>query len=281
MQTLKHKRRRSASASLSRVLSAVTPHGSPQPSVQVQGSMLIDDCIKWLEENQGVQEEGMFRISGEKIIIDNISAKYAKGDKVNLTKLVEGKHHVVSGLLKQFLRELKEPLLTFDLFDSWMAGYRAEGTEEQIKALRNVIAKLPPWNRSILKRVLGYVYQVCLNSHVNKMESNNLAIVFAPTLLRSRTDDPMSVLNDDRRALVQFLIDHYTELFSDAPESPAPPVVLQCTASAVLGEPLFLQQELDRLKEKVTQKRRRLADKSDGEADVLATSQDTTGCCSI
>eukprot|EP01087_Luapelamoeba_hula_P005010 TRINITY_DN1510_c0_g1_i1.p1 TRINITY_DN1510_c0_g1~~TRINITY_DN1510_c0_g1_i1.p1 ORF type:complete len:304 (-),score=49.92 TRINITY_DN1510_c0_g1_i1:36-947(-) len=236
-----HRRKRSVSATLHRMVDAVTPSGYHSsgsaigpPPMQVQGALIVEDCIKWLETHRGVEEEGIFRISGEKLTIDSIAIRYAKGEKVSLEQICEGKHHDVAGLLKQFLREMKDPLLGFEFYDKWMAAYQAP-EEAQVQQFQNVIEQLPNWNRSILKRLMGYAHEVSLHSQQNKMESSNLAIVFAPTLLRGRTDDARSVLNDDRRGVIQFMIEQYATLFME-PQEP---------------DPVLLAQQLESLREQV------------------------------
>jgi RhoGAP domain len=64
--------------------------------------------------------EGVFRLSGSAKDIEDYRAAYDRGDYVNVDP--EPDHHTVAGVLKLYLRELGEPLLTFDLFHEFLAA---------------------------------------------------------------------------------------------------------------------------------------------------------------
>jgi RhoGAP domain len=67
--------------------------------------------------------EGLFRISGSKVEIDTLKARFDSGEDVAL-EAVTMNPHTVAGLLKQFFRELPEPLCTFELFDAYLETQR-------------------------------------------------------------------------------------------------------------------------------------------------------------
>lgn len=62
--------------------------------------------------------EGLFRLSGSKARIEELKCTMNRGEFV---KLEEESIHVITGLLKNFLQSLAEPLLTHELYRQWMS----------------------------------------------------------------------------------------------------------------------------------------------------------------
>jgi Rho GTPase-activating protein 1 len=62
-----------------------------------------------------IDTEGIFRRSGNISRINELKKKINDG-LMNIEMSTEDTH-VVAGLLKTFLRDLKEPLLTYELYD--------------------------------------------------------------------------------------------------------------------------------------------------------------------
>ena len=62
--------------------------------------------------------------------------------------------HDVASLLKQFLRELPEPLLTYDLYSAFIQSQMLEADEDRLQALLLLTLCLPDINRHTLQ--VGY-----------------------------------------------------------------------------------------------------------------------------
>ena len=63
----------------------------------------------------------MFRLCGSRAEIDELKKQFDKGN--NKIDLSEYSIHSVAGLLKLYLRELPEPILTFELYDCFIAAH--------------------------------------------------------------------------------------------------------------------------------------------------------------
>ncbi|EFC49102.1 hypothetical protein NAEGRDRAFT_78320 [Naegleria gruberi] len=90
----------------------------------------------------------------------------------------------VSSLLKMYIRELPEPLMTFDHYDMFIASDGIPDDEVRLKVIRNVLRFLPRSNYFVLKKLCKFLNTIHNNSSINKMDASNLAIVFAPNILR-------------------------------------------------------------------------------------------------
>eukprot|EP01121_Diplochlamys_sp_Union-15-3_P020016 TRINITY_DN7679_c0_g1_i2.p1 TRINITY_DN7679_c0_g1~~TRINITY_DN7679_c0_g1_i2.p1 ORF type:complete len:163 (-),score=10.24 TRINITY_DN7679_c0_g1_i2:164-652(-) len=101
--------------------------------------------------------------------------------------------HVVSALLKQYLRELPEPLITYVYYDDFITAWKTKDKE----VIKSLVEKLPVCQRKCLKLLLGFLHLVHKSSKINMMDAQNLAIIFSPSLLRTRKGDVDTVIQVD------------------------------------------------------------------------------------
>ena len=64
-----------------------------------------------------METEGLFRRSASVALVREVQTRINKGEAVDFQNEFGGDFHLAAVLLKTFLRELKEPLMTFDLFE--------------------------------------------------------------------------------------------------------------------------------------------------------------------
>ena len=188
----------------------------------------VIDAISYLRNN-ALKIEGIFRINGDSNQINAIKKKIDQGKKVNFSKIQD--INVVAGLLKLYFRSLPEPLFTYETYDMFMAGtifhvYQAQcvpDSDQRLVMIKKVLSFLPPTNFRLLKlickllfHILGnFLYEITLNYDENKMNSTNLAICFAPNLLRANTQDLKLIMSDQNngKELMVSLIDRYKYFF--------------------------------------------------------------------
>ena len=98
----------------------------------------------------------------------------------------------ITSVLKLYFRELPEPLLTFELYKEWIATVDSGDSASHVPAMRALVARLPAPNRATLVYLLAHLRRVADHAEANKMSEGNLAIVFAPGLVRCQ-DEMVSV----------------------------------------------------------------------------------------
>uniref|UniRef100_A0A673JQQ5 Rho-GAP domain-containing protein n=1 Tax=Sinocyclocheilus rhinocerous TaxID=307959 RepID=A0A673JQQ5_9TELE len=54
--------------------------------------------------------------------------------------------HAIAGALKSYLRELPEPLMTFELYDEWIQASNIQDMDKRLQALLCTCEKLPADN---------------------------------------------------------------------------------------------------------------------------------------
>ena len=146
---------------------------------------VLTNCIGYLESHNALVEQGIYRISGS--AVDIRQAKEAFNDnefEVDFNELNEP--HVVSGVLKLFLRELPEPLFTFPAYQKFINSQKSGSDEEKQQKARDVLATLPDINQRCIRFLFAHLKRVVEQQDVNKMVAGNVAIVFGPTCLRKK-----------------------------------------------------------------------------------------------
>eukprot|EP01119_Soliformovum_irregulare_P024042 TRINITY_DN8538_c0_g1_i2.p1 TRINITY_DN8538_c0_g1~~TRINITY_DN8538_c0_g1_i2.p1 ORF type:complete len:303 (+),score=41.32 TRINITY_DN8538_c0_g1_i2:51-959(+) len=192
-----------------------------------QGSIIpriVEEILKFLEDHDGIQTDGIFRISGSITDIQQMRKDYDQG-KPTLQKC-ENVHNA-TGLLKLFLRELPEPLMTYEKYDDFVQAQLNYEKNQEVIAIVDLIRSLPRCNYDLLKCLLSFLRRVAECSSINRMTTSNLAIIFAPSLLKSQNDLGSKMLEDAHHTsgLIVTLLEHYDDIFEkdiDHEDEPPP-----------------------------------------------------------
>lgn len=142
---------------------------------------LVEDLMT-LIEMKGLYTEGLYRKSGTTSKINEVKMKLDRGEVVDYDAY---SIHVLSAVLKSFFREMPEPLMTFELYDDFLWATTISDSCERVQAIYSHISKLPRANYDLLERLSFHLARVAQQEPSNRMNSNSLAIVFAPCVLRT------------------------------------------------------------------------------------------------
>lgn len=94
--------------------------------------------------------------------------------------------HMVASILKKYLRELPDALLTCELYPCFIISWGEDFSESvRIKKLKDILDMLPQVNKDLVEYLLDFLAKVGARSQQNKMTPQNLSTIFAPILLRS------------------------------------------------------------------------------------------------
>jgi len=177
----------------------------------IQSPLVVYHCIRYLRKV--INLEGLFRVSGTWSEIAFLKHSFEDG-QIPEFSLCENPHSIAS-LLDLFLRELHEPLLTIKLYEEFL-DVGALSEFDRIKAVAEVIKKLPEGNLHLLKYLTKFFHDITLNSEYNKMDAKNLAIIFGPIILGNGEED-LSLLSMQKlktqSVIVELIISSYEELF--------------------------------------------------------------------
>ncbi|XP_041361812.1 rho GTPase-activating protein 18-like isoform X2 [Gigantopelta aegis] len=87
-----------------------------------------------------------------------------------------------AAVMKQFLRELPVPLMTYNYLEAFSQVENIPTTLEQLKALNLLILLLPMEHQETLRVLLSFLRNIVSHSNENKMGLNNVAMIMAPNL---------------------------------------------------------------------------------------------------
>jgi len=140
----------------------------------------LRDIFEFLEKEEYLTTIGIFRQSGNQMKINEYKQILNEsGGELNLTN---AHCHDLTGLLKHFLRELPEPLISTKLYHSYRAAAKIEDNEERSELLNSLTLLLPDANQSLLAYLLKYLFLLSTYHEKNKMDMNNISICLAPTV---------------------------------------------------------------------------------------------------
>jgi len=131
----------------------------------------------------GIKTEGIFRLAGETTEIRKIKEQMNRKN----FDLSTGDLNAIASLLKIWFRELPVPILNAIPQETIMNFSSSRDCVEAYESL-------PEPQKTLLRWLMDFLAQVSANSEVNKMTSQNLAIVVAPNLYDISTPNPMEGL---------------------------------------------------------------------------------------
>ena len=82
-----------------------------------------------------------------------------------------------------FYRELKEPLIPWDIVGKLLLAANHQSKKQKIKQIKDCVAAMPTSHRATLAFLLKHLLKVTTFKEKNRMQIPNLAIVFGPTLM--------------------------------------------------------------------------------------------------
>ncbi|KAH9074857.1 RhoGAP-domain-containing protein [Lactarius deliciosus] len=176
-------------------------------------------------EKYGISTVGVYRIGGTMSKVTRLKEKLDKDlDATNLdAEEWSGDISNVTSVLKLWLRELPEPLLTMHLHQGFLSAAKIENDRLRHIRLHERVNELPDANYATLKYFLGHLHRIVQNEAQNSMSIGNLAIVFGPTLFP--TTAPNGVNGQDGLAgatiqnkAIETILEHYTDIFVDESE---------------------------------------------------------------
>ncbi|XP_059922782.1 rho GTPase-activating protein SYDE2 isoform X2 [Gadus macrocephalus] len=160
--------------------------------------LLIHKCITEIE-NRGCQVVGLYRLCGSAVVKKELREAFERDSLA--TELCENTYpdiNVITGVLKDYLRELPYPLITKQLYEAVLETMvqrplriGASGCENDAADTQHTVSlleKLPEVERVTLRKLLDHLKLVASHQEVNKMTCQNLAVCFGPVLLSQRQE---------------------------------------------------------------------------------------------
>jgi hypothetical protein len=155
---------------------------------------IVDDAITTMRK-MDLSVEGVFRKNGNiKRLNETVAAIDKDGcDAVDFTRETVVQ---IAALLKKYLRELPDPLLTFKLHRLFIASQKIADEDRRRRVLHLTCCLLPKAHRDCLEILCSFFNWVASFHQVDeesgsKMDTHNLATVIAPNILFTNAKTPV------------------------------------------------------------------------------------------
>ncbi|CAO2657667.1 Nn.00g037930.m01.CDS01 [Neocucurbitaria sp. VM-36] len=183
--------------------------GSPVP-------MVVYQCIQAVDL-YGLEVEGIYRIPGTSSHIQQMKALFdSDASQVDFRNPEAFQHDVnsVAGLLKQFFRELPDPLLTRDFYGKYIDAARIDDDTMRRDSMHALINALPDPNYATLRALVLHLHRVQQSSEVNRMSTANLGICWAPSIMGPHKGNNMADAGLQARVIITIL-DNVLQIFDE------------------------------------------------------------------
>lgn len=143
--------------------------------------LVVVQCILAVD-TFGLDVEGIYRQSGTASHISTLKSQFdhdsSRIDFRNPAAFMQDVNSVAS-LLKQFFKDLPDPLFTMVGYQGFIEAGRIESDEQRRDALHQNINDLPDANYATLRALVLHLHRVMVNESRNRMGSSNIAVCFA------------------------------------------------------------------------------------------------------
>ncbi|KAI4286057.1 MAG: hypothetical protein L6R38_000174 [Xanthoria sp. 2 TBL-2021] len=192
---------------------------------------IVMRCIQEVEV-RGMEIEGIYRKSGGNSQIQQIKEGFERTNDYDVSD-PDLDINAVTSTLKQYFRKLPTPLITYDVYDRLLNSIPPlppsypgaplqsnpnhnldpEQREHRIGLMRQAIGGLPAIHRTCLEVLVFHLARVVEHEKLNLMTSLNVAVVFAPTVMRPESLAREMSENQAKNQAVQFLIENCHGIF--------------------------------------------------------------------
>ncbi|KAK3391062.1 hypothetical protein B0H63DRAFT_131226 [Podospora didyma] len=174
---------------------------------------VVTRCIEEVEL-RGMDIEGIYRKTGGNALVKVIQEGFDKNEDYDISD-PSLDITAVTSVLKQYFRKLPNPLLTFEVYERFLESSVIQNDAERCAHLRTTINMLPPKHRDCLEFLMFHLARVASREGENLMTPKNLAVVFAPTIMRDHSLEKEMTDMHAKNLAVQFLIENSHTIFGE------------------------------------------------------------------
>ncbi|XP_050683153.1 arf-GAP with Rho-GAP domain, ANK repeat and PH domain-containing protein 2 [Leptidea sinapis] len=143
---------------------------------------IVDKCISFIYAH-GSLSEGIYRRAGSSSVLSELLGRFRR-DAWSVV-LIPGQHseHDVAGVLKRFFRDLPESLMPQEYHQRLISALEIKDIKQRNKEYRELMGSLPIVSRHTARKLFAHLHFLNTMAHANKMNAENLASVWAPTIM--------------------------------------------------------------------------------------------------
>ncbi|RZF41497.1 hypothetical protein LSTR_LSTR000211 [Laodelphax striatellus] len=174
--------------------------------------LIIKSCIRVINL-YGLHHQGIFRVSGSQVEINNFREAFERGEDPLADVTDASDINSVAGVLKLYLRELREPLFPIIYFEQFMELAQLESKNEFVIRMKDLVQSLPRCVVIVMRYLFAFLNHLSEYSDENMMDPYNLAICFGPTLVPVPEDKDQVQFQNQVNELIKNIILFNDEIF--------------------------------------------------------------------
>ncbi|XP_696571.7 rho GTPase-activating protein SYDE1 [Danio rerio] len=158
-------------------------------STALRVPLIIQKCVSEIQR-RGLRVVGLYRLCGSAAVKKELRDAFERDSAaVTLNEELYPDVNVITGILKDYLRELPSPLITRTLYEVVLEAmtvrpaYRNDSDAQKSQSTVSLLQCLPEPERATLCFLLDHLSLVASYSDSNRMTCQNLAVCFGPVLL--------------------------------------------------------------------------------------------------
>ncbi|XP_028914392.1 SLIT-ROBO Rho GTPase-activating protein 1 isoform X1 [Ornithorhynchus anatinus] len=202
-------------------------HTRHQDSGQVI-PLIVESCIRFINL-YGLQHQGIFRVSGSQVEINDIKNSFERGENPLADDQSNHDINSVAGVLKLYFRGLENPLFPKERFNDLISCIRIDNLYERALHIRKLLLTVPRSVLIVMRYLFSFLNHLSQYSDENMMDPYNLAICFGPTLMPVPDIQDQVSCQAHVNEIIKTIIIHHETIFPDAKELDGP-VYEKCMA---------------------------------------------------
>lgn len=156
--------------------------------------------------------EGIYRKSGGSSQVQTLREGFERSRDYDISD-PDLDIHAVTSALKQYFRMLPSPLITYEVYDLLLDANNVTPVSARIDVMQRGLQELPRVHRDVLEFLVFHLKRVVDREKENLMTSLNIAVVFAPTIMRPESLSREMTDVQKKNETLQFLVDNCQEIF--------------------------------------------------------------------
>ena len=157
--------------------------------------------------------EGIYRKSGAASAIQGIREGFERSPFDYDISDPDLDIHAVTSALKQYFRKLPNPLITYEVYENIIDSGEITDTSDRIELLQRGLLELPRVHRDVLEFLIFHLKRVVERQDENLMTSQNIAVVFAPTIMRPESLAREMTDVQKKNDILKFLVENCQDVF--------------------------------------------------------------------
>ncbi|KAM5435775.1 Rho-type gtpase-activating protein [Microsporum ferrugineum] len=188
--------------------------GELEQRLEIEKAVIPSIVMRCIEEVElrGMDVEGIYRKSGGSSQVQTIREGFERSRDYDISD-PDLDINAITSTLKQYFRMLPTPLVTYPVYDILLEATNVTPISARIEMIQQGLQELPRVHRDVLEFLVFHLKRVVDREKENLMTSLNIAVVFAPTILRPESLSREMTDVQKKNETIQFMVENCQDIF--------------------------------------------------------------------